>query len=214
MLLLGTQILCMKVSFSFLFLSVFLLFFQSEALSQKFHGGITAGLVGSQVAGDKYSGYHKAGVFGGGFVNLELSKHSTLQMELTYFQKGSRENPDSTNNFTSYILRLNYVELPLLYQYKVNKWVFEAGPSLGFNVGYFEEINYDENTNNNEPVVVTFQINAGIRFFITEHFGADFRTNNSLLNIRQENVTGDVWRFWGYGQFNDALVLSVFYQFR
>jgi len=204
----------MKYFFLFLSLFIVLLFSTQKADAQKFHGGATLGLVGSQVAGDTYSGYHKAGIFGGGFVNLELGKHSILQMELTYFQKGSRENPDSTNNFTSYILRLNYVELPLLYQYKVKKWIFEAGPSLGFNIGYFEEYNGETEFNNNEPVAVTLQINFGIRYFITDHFGIDFRTNNSLLNIRQDNVTGDVWRFWGYGQFNDSLVFSVFYQFK
>jgi hypothetical protein len=200
-----------------LFLSAlfFLLFFGlPKAGAQKFHGGATLGLVGSQVAGDTYSGYHKAGLYGGGFVNLELGKHSLLQMELTYFQKGSHVNPDSANNYTTYTLRLNYVELPLLYQYQVKKWIFEAGPSLGFNVGYFEEFNGQTEFNNNEPTAVTLQINVGIRFFITEHFGIDFRTNNSLLNVRKNNVTGDVWRFWGYGQFNDALVFSVFYQFR
>jgi hypothetical protein len=204
----------MKYFFLYLSLLFVLLFSMQKAGAQEFHGGATLGIVGSQVAGDTYSGYNKAGIFGGGFVNLELGKHSILQMELTYFQKGSRENPDSTNNFTSYILRLNYIEIPLLYQYKVKKWIFEAGPSLGFNVGYFEEFNGETEFNNNEPVAVTLQINVGIRFFINEHFGIDFRTNNSLLNIRQNNVTGDVWRFWGYGQFNDALVFSAFYQFR
>jgi hypothetical protein len=197
--------------FSFLFV---LIFISRKAEAQKFHGGATFGLVGSQVAGDTYSGYHKAGIFGGGYVNLKLGEHSILQMELTYFQKGSRENPDSTNNYTSYILRLNYVELPLLYQYKIKKWIFEAGPSLGFNIGYYEEYNSETEFNGNDPVAVTFQINAGIRFFVNEHFGFDLRTNNSLLNIRKENVTGDVWRFWGWGQFNDALAFSVFYQFR
>ena len=200
---------------AFLFILVLLIFSGlPKANAQQFHGGVTFGLAGSQVAGDTYSGYHKAGLFGGGFVNLELGKHSLLQMELTYFQKGSRENPDSTNNYTSYILRLNYVELPLLYQYKVKKWIFEAGPSLGFTVGYFEEYNGETEFNGNGPAAVTLQINVGVRFFITQHFGVDFRTNNSLLNIRQGNVTGDVWRFWGYGQFNDSLVLSIFYQFR
>lgn len=204
----------MKVNVIVLSLFTVMFFALQSAFAQQFHGGVTLGLVGSQVAGDTYSGYHKAGIYGGGFVNLELGKHSLLQMELTFFQKGSRENPDSTNNFTSYVLRLNYVELPLLYQYKVNKWIFEAGPSLGFTVGYFEEYNGETEFNGNDPAAVTLQINAGVRFFITEHFGIDFRTNNSLLNIRKENVTGDVWRFWGYGQFNDALVFSAFYQFK
>ncbi len=198
--------------------SLFLLIFSviaGQVFSQEFHGGVTAGLVGSQVAGDTYSGYKKAGIFAGGYVGWEFTEHSGLQLELTYFQKGSRHNPDSTNNYDPrYLLRLNYIEVPVLYQYKIKKWIFETGPSLGFLVGYFEDYDYGLPTTDNPPAVVTFQFNLGIRFFISDHWGIDFRTNNSLFNIRQNNVTGDVWRLWGYGQFNDALVLSVFYQFR
>ena len=59
-------------------------------------------------------------------------------MELEYFQKGSRENPDSANNYTQYLFRVNYIELPVFYQYIVNKrFKLELGPSLGFLVGYF-----------------------------------------------------------------------------
>lgn len=184
--------------------------------SQNFHGGIMAGVVGSQVAGDTYSGFHKAGVFLGGFVSWDFSKRSALQLELEYFQKGSRENPDSTNNFVSYLFRANYLELPVLYQFKIGRFTIEAGPSTGVLFGYYEKANEipisDEGIHN--PARFTLQINLGMRFYITPKLGVDFRTNNSLLNIRSNNVTGDIWRFWTYGQFHDALVLSVFYQFR
>lgn len=186
-------------------------------LCQEFHGGITAGLVGSQVAGDTYSGFKKAGIYAGGYVGWEFTKHSGLQLELTYFQKGSRENPTEKNNYDQYLFRCNYIELPVLYQYKVNKFIVEAGPSLGFNVGYFEErdgIIISDQEGHNKPAPVTLQLNVGLRFFISKKLGVDFRYNFSLLNIRSENRDGDVWRIFDYGQFNDALVLSLFYQFR
>ena len=54
-------------------------------------------------------------------------------MELDYIQKGSRENPDSSNNYEFYLLRLNYVEIPLHYKYDFHeKGTLEAGLSLGF----------------------------------------------------------------------------------
>lgn len=188
-----------------------------QSYAQQFHGGITAGLVASQVAGDTYSGYNKAGIFLGGYVYLDLSERSALQMELTYFQKGSRANPDSTNNYQQYLFRANYIEMPLLYMFKAGKFIVHAGPSLGFLMGYYEEADYqrlDDLAGYNKPAPVTLQINLGLRYYFTEKFGADFRTNNSILNIRSGNVTGDVWRFWTYGQFHDSLVLSLFYQFR
>jgi hypothetical protein len=190
----------------------------SLLFAQDFHGGLTAGLVGSQVAGDTYSGYNKAGLFLGGFVRWDLTKRSGLQLELQYFQKGSRKNPDAENNdYESYIFRANYFELPVLYQYKINWFAIIVGPSAGFLVGFYEEKNQEilsDKPGYNKPALVTLQVNLGLRFFISKKFGVDFRTHNSLLNIRSENATGDVWRLWGYGQFHDALVLSLFYQFR
>lgn len=194
-------------------LIVFLFLISTALVAQQFHGGLTAGLAASQVAGDTYSGYDKAGLYGGGYVSLDISERVTLQMELTYFQKGSRKNPDSLD-YSSYLFRVNYVELPLLVLYKINRFTVLAGPSAGFLVGYDEKIDYYPAYSDNPPAPVTLQINAGIRFDFNDRWGADFRTNNSLFNIRKENRTGDVWRFWSYGQFNDALVLSVFYKLK
>lgn len=184
---------------------------------QDFKGGIMAGVAGTQVAGDTYYGFHKAGIFAGGFVNLQVSEHSAFQMELEYFQKGSRENPDSANNYTQYLFRVNYIELPVFYQYIAGKrFKVEFGPSAGFLVGYYEERDYYEIKGGNRPASVTFQLNAGLYVYITSHLTANIRTNNSMINIRSDNATGDILRIFpgNYGQFNDCLVLSLFYQFQ
>ncbi len=194
---------------------------------QQFHGGVTAGIIGSQVAGDGYSGFHKGGIFAGGYVNWEFTQHSTMQLELTYLQKGSRQNPKPDENmYDNYLFRLNYMEVPVLYVYKlpdinlknVGDFYLETGPSLGVLVNYYEtDVNgyeISDQQDYNKPATFTLQWNIGMRYFIAQKFGVDFRYNFSLLNIRSNNVTGDVWRFWGYGQFNDALVLSLFYQFK
>ena len=203
------------------FLFSLILFFgiYQSALAQQFHGGLTLGLAGSQVAGDTYSGYKKAGIVAGGFVSLDVSDRSALQMELTYFQKGTRENPTEKNNYDFYLFRANYIELPVLYQFKTGSqrnFIIEAGPSLGFLVGYYEEDETEiiSDYTSNTPARISLQINLGIRWLFTQHIGFSFRIHDSLLNIRSENVTGDVWRLWGWGQFHDAIVLSVFYQIR
>ncbi len=203
----------------YLFLLIFFPFFLPVNLAaQGFHGGVMAGLAGTQVAGDTYSGYDKAGLFLGGYVGWEFTSRSGLQLELTYFQKGSRKNPDpEKNDYDSYLFRVNYVELPVLYQLKFKWFIIEAGPSAGFLMGDYEEMNeqiISDFQGYNKPARITLQINVGLRFFIMKNLGFDFRTNNSLLNIRSGNTSGDVWRFWTYGQFNDALVLSFFYQFK
>ena len=202
---------------SLLFIFIILLSGLVKINAQEFHGGLIGGLAATQVAGDTYSGFKKAGIFFGGYVNLDLSEKSSLQMELTYFQKGSRVNPDSSSNYQQYLFRANYIEVPFLYQFKAGKFRIFAGPSMGILMGHYEEVNYqrlDGGTSYNQPAPLTLQVNLGFRFNISEKFGVDFRTNNSILNIRKNNVTGDVWRIWTYGQFHDSLVLSLFYQFR
>jgi hypothetical protein len=205
----------MRIFKTLLFSGILLIF--SGLNAQEFHGGVHAGLVGSQVAGDTYSGFKKAGLYAGGYVGWEFTKHSGLQLELTYFQKGSRENPTEKNNYDSYLFRANYIELPVLYQYRIKKFIVQGGPSLGFLVGHFEEkdgLELSDKEGYNTPAPVTIQLNVGLRFFISQKVGFDFRYNFSMWGIRTEPRTGDIWRLWTYGQFHDALVLSLFYQFR
>ena len=189
------------------------------ARSQEFNGGVMAGLVGSQVAGDTYSGFNKAGVFAGGYVNYQFTKHSVLQMELEFFQKGARKNPKpEENDYNSHLFRANYVELPILYQYLVNERIrLETGPSFGFLISHYEETDEEvlsDDPGYNKPAALTVQFNLGIYVYLLDNLAFNFRTNNSVFNIRQENRDGDVFRLWGYGQFNDSLILSLFYTFR
>ncbi|MBC8319866.1 MAG: PorT family protein [Bacteroidetes bacterium] len=195
---------------------IFIFCFGFISVGQQFHGGVIAGLAGTQVAGDTYSGYNKAGIFAGGYVSIDVGEKSAFQMELSYFQKGSRENPKEKNGYKFYLLRLNYIELPVLYQFKAGKFIIETGPSAGILMGYYEESFYEVISDNpaNKPASITFQINLGFRYFISQHYGVSLRTNNSLMNVFSRNQDGDVWRFWDHGRYNDALVLSVFYQFR
>jgi hypothetical protein len=173
------------------------------------------GIAGTQVAGDTYSGFHKAGLFAGGFVNLQISPRSIFQMELEFFMKGSRQNPDpDKNEYDVYIFRTNYVEMPLLYQFVINnRFQVEVGPSLGFFTNYYEELN-DQPITKNPPARVSYQINVGLYVALTQKLKVNIRTNNSFLNIRSDNATGDVYRIFDYGQYNDCLVLSLFYQFK
>ncbi len=201
-----------------LFIISSIVLFTQNTSAQEFNGGIMAGVAGTQVAGDTYSGFHKAGIFAGGFVSLQVSKRSVFQLELEYFQKGSRKNPDAEkNDYEQYLFRVNYIEMPVLYQFVINdRFKVEAGPSMGVLTGYYEEKNEEEIKDGNRPARLTLQINAGLYVSLTPRIMFNLRTNNSLLNIRSKNVTGDVLRIFpgNYGQFNDCLVMSIYYQFK
>lgn len=196
-------------------LVLFALFIFSILLvsAQKFNGGALLGISTSQVAGDQYSGFNKVGPVGGFFVNLEASERSTIQMELYYIQKGSKRNADyAIEDYESYLLRLNYIELPLLYRFNFGWFALEAGPSVAFLMSGYEERNSEE-IMADDFATATFQLNFGAVFTIAENWKINIRTTNSFTNLRNQTYTGHVSRFWTHGQFNDVLQFSVAYQF-
>jgi len=183
--------------------------------AQKFNGGAMIGLAATQVAGDQLSGFNKAGPIAGFFVNLDVSERSTFQMELYYIQKGSRKNANAVEeDYESYLLRLNYIEMPLLYQFKFGWFAIEAGPAVAFSMGGYEERNGEE-IQADDYATATFQIHFGVAFTIAENWKIDIRTNNSLTNLRNETHSYQVRRIFpnNYGQFNDVLQITFAYQF-
>jgi len=194
-------------------LLIFFLFVNGCLWAQQFKGGLQLGLVGSQVAGDLYSGYNKAGISAGGWARLDISTKSAIQMELAYLQKGSRENPDQEKGrFDTYVMRLGYIEMPFLYRFSYSeRFVFEAGTGLNFLIHSRETFNGEE-ISDNPFKGQNLCFLAGLSVNINEHLSINIRTNNSLFSIRKNRVTGDVWRFWNYGQFSDALILSAYYK--
>jgi hypothetical protein len=185
----------------------------SSAAAQEFEGGIMAGLCASQVAGDTYSGYDKAGIFAGGYVSLPVSSRADLRLELGYIQKGSRKNPVPDNgDYDSYLMRLGYIEMPFLFQYHIgSKLMTEVGPAISYLLHSGEKYNRQE-TSYHPFKKQNLSIIAGISYPLTEKISAGLRTNDSLFSIRKDKVTGDVWRLWGFGQFNDVLVLTFGYK--
>ena len=88
--------------------------------SQQFKAGALAGIATTQVDGDTYAGYNKAGLLAGGFVTHKFSPESkwSASFEIRYIQKGSRKVPHpDKGDFADYKLKLNYAEVPLLLKY-------------------------------------------------------------------------------------------------
>jgi hypothetical protein len=195
-------------------LTIFLLFFSASfSFAQKFQGGVAAGLVGSQVAGDTYTGFNKAGAYAALWVRLAVREHSSFQTEISYIQKGSRHNPDEKRgNYTLYLMRLGYIEMPFLYQYHLkNKLTIEVGPSFSFLIHSYEEMDKLE-VNYGDFNLFNFSFIAGISYPITEKLSAHFRMNNSILSIRKDEVGGSVYRFFDHGQYNDCILFFLSYK--
>ena len=78
------------------------------------------------------SGFKKLGLTGGFTLAFALSEKSELSTELIFVQKGSRQNP-TENNPSKFLMRLNYIEMPWIYSFKLKKQKigFEGGLSFG-----------------------------------------------------------------------------------
>ncbi|MBU1368479.1 MAG: PorT family protein [Bacteroidetes bacterium] len=204
----------MKKYFISLTLMLLAFFSLQQTQAQPFSGGVLIGANSSQIAGDSYSGFDKAGLSGGVFVRMQLNAQSGLQMELFYTQKGSRSNSKAEESGSApYLLRLNYVELPLIYQYDLGHLRLEAGLTAGFLTNSYEEVDYLENVQN---VWRKISLNSliGIRYIFTDEWSLGLRSINSINSIRTVQASGNVKRYGNkFGAFNDVLQLAVFYQF-
>jgi hypothetical protein len=186
-------------------------------LAQRFNGGILAGGLVSQIDGDTWQGYHKFGYLAGGFVSLRLSPHSSFQLEMEYIQKGMRQGADTvTNTGNTYLTRLHYLEIPVLYQYTFAKrFQAEAGPAMDVLIGTYDEVNSLEVPYLTVPYrTVTLSGILGISCFITDHLKANFRFNYSLISIRDGDVAGQRKILFAEGQYNNVLSLALSWYFK
>src|ERR1035437_4852462 len=188
----------------------------SSLQAQRFNAGLMLGGVTSQVDGDTYDGYHKWGYLGGGYVTLQISPHSSFQMELEYIQKGSRRNDTSVSGGDTYLLRLHYIEIPVLYQYTFKKrFYFLAGPVADVSIGSLELKNEAIPPETVPLRPVTFSGIFGFRAYLTNHLRINVRSNYSLNSIRSINTASDYRRMlFEIGQYNNVLSLSLLWDFK
>jgi Outer membrane protein beta-barrel domain len=181
--------------------------------SQKvFKGGVKVGISTTQVAGDTYSGFHKAGIVGGLTLNAKLSSVWSLQTEMFFIQKGSKHNGNAeAGDLSFYYLNLNYLEVPLLLHYKVKKFTVELGAAYGYLINTREYDEYQELTgiwpfNKNE-----WSVCVGFSYNLFKRLGINWRYTNSVLFIRDFPPGSTAW--FNQGQRNNVLAFSLTYSF-
>ena len=219
MIILPKYFLKMKKSIFFTLLLVSVLSVQA----QRFTGGFMAGVVGSQVDGDTYSGYDKAGALLGGYINIKFHDYYAFQMELEYSMKGSRHiaNPDK-GDYNTYKLNVNYISVPVLFQYNFYKsFIGEAGLESSILLSH-KEISNDVTLDGPEyPGFATQNLSIifGVSYKINDIWKVNIRTDNSLFSIRTKPANGllpggYIKRFWEneYGQFHNSIAISAFYR--
>lgn len=197
------------------FLVVLLAFMSSISQAQRFEGGVLGGLNASQVDGDTFNGYHKAGVILGGYVQSDLSQKVFAAMEFKFAQKGSR-NIDSlaTNGQIKYIMRLNYAELPVYFGFRTSdKISILAGLSAGYLISGREYDDYGIFPVQDQHAFNSLDVEAllGFRFQINKRLFVDLRGAYSIMPIRQK-LPGNELYYWRDNQFNNLLSTTVLYR--
>lgn len=195
----------------FIFIAVLGLVFNSVA-QDRFRVGLKAGLSTSQVEGDSYGGFHKAGAAGGIFVNAKFREKWTAQMEMIFIQKGSKHVGDPENgDGTYYYMGLNYIEVPVLFQYHQKKFTFEIGPGFGYLISS-SEYNQDGQLYNPLPFHSTeISGSIGVSFELFKNTFINWRYSNSLIPIRGYRSGQSRW--YNPGQRNNVLAFTLMYQF-
>ena len=189
--------------FSFLLFSTSLVFAQAG-----FKGGLMAGFVSSDIVGmdtlDHDEDFKKAGFVAGATLNLPLSEKNSVQMELTYIQKGYYLPPlsldssgNSANNGYFYKLSLDYIEVPILFKHKahftigkktIDKFEWELGLSFARLVRHLEKDAFSGNIPSSNIIKDNYSAHIGLSYFFTPKFSFNIRFANSLNPIRPRSA--------------------------
>lgn len=197
-----------------------------RATSQTENNGVfalkpTIGINACQIHGDSYSGYDKAGLFGGIAVNARLTKKTSIEAGFYFSQKGARHNQNpEKNDYSFYRVNLNYIDLPLSLKYYLNKDYFiTLGPSVAYLADYREETELGDWTGVYPFEKFEYGVNFGIGKKIKEKFFVEVRTSNSFAPIRSYGVIANqvfypnaVARFFNKGLYNNVLTFFLSYK--
>lgn len=199
-----------------LLLVLLLVFSFSLARAQKFKAGLSFGNTATQVTGDNNVGYKKFGLFGGAFLYLPLQNQNKVQMEFDFIQKGSRRNSrPSDGSYDFYLIRLNYVEVPLFYEYNYRDLIgFQGGLALAFLVSAKEKDSYGTITPDpTEPYFKKTDLSylLGFRVKIKNDWDFMFRFSYSLIPMRSGPLLQSI--YYQKGMYNNVLTTSLQYNF-
>lgn len=195
---------------------IFFLFLISNKINaqEHFNWGLKEGISRSQVSGITYKGFYKSGFAGGAFIKGRLAGNWTAAIDVMYTECGSlRRSVYSNGNVNSYFLQLNYVQIPLLFQYHIARVGIEFGPGYGIlmktkEINVLDGISYSGTKRFNKDEI---NFNIGVTYSFSSRFGYSLRYTNSIVPIRRNGPNTDKW--FQYGQKNNVLILCLTYEF-
>jgi hypothetical protein len=200
----------------------FIILFVQDSIGQRFSSNISAGITASQVSGDAAYGFVQFGILLGGEVAYEINADWNLSFGIRFNQKGSRIYK-TTNSVDTYRLRVNYIEAPLLVQYKLESLSFGLGPVLGLKINQREQTQFgvEENPRTFDQLELGMEVNG--RYELTTRLSLGLLYQNSILPVRDHLINqafqpanfalGEWHQQWlNEGQFFSSLSLFLIYE--
>jgi hypothetical protein len=180
-----------------------------EEDSRIFSNYVFAGVTSSQISGDRLNGFDQLGYNAGVGTEIRTSETWRPRLEILFNQLGSRKNarPDE-GDFESYLLRLNYIQVPLTMGYMNGTTGFELGLAPSYLLSFREE-------DQNGTVIglgrdfKEFDLGAlaGIRYRFALQWELGTRFYQSIVPVR-EHTGGSTFRL-NRGQYNTAIQFSL-----
>ncbi|MEN8116426.1 MAG: porin family protein [Bacteroidota bacterium] len=198
-----------------IFIGISLLFVLNMAVAQRFDAGLIAGFNASQVEGDAFKGFNKAGVLAGIFVQTDVAPAIVAGMEIKYSQKGSRKkyNPKLPEQ-EKYVMRLGYIDIPVFMGFRTNdRGMIIGGIMPGVLLHSKEVGSYGEFPEEDQHPFKNFDLQPflGFQFDFLEQVSVDLRFALSVIPIREK--PGNSNYYWHNNQFNNVISLALYYQF-
>ncbi len=196
-----------------LLIATALFFVLNGVFAQRFDAGLIAGFNASQVEGDSYKGYYKAGVLAGAFVQTDIAPAIVAGMEIKYSQKGARKkyNPKQPEE-DKYVMRLGYVDVPIFLGFRTsNKGLVIGGIAPGYLIHSKELNSYGEFPEEDQHPFNDFDLQPflGFQFDFLERLSVDLRFAMSVIPIRDK--PGESNYYWQNSQFNRVISLAFYY---
>jgi hypothetical protein len=204
--------------FATLLIAITLTFFGLKSHAQSFDGGLTAGVVASQINGDGYGGFHQIGWTAGVFGRIPTDGPSSWQLEMKYSLFGAHSDSKELDAGKAPMdIRLHYVELPIMYRYNLGginingrRFDFitlEAGLSGDFMIKNSQSADNESGFENSSYLFFSVTGNVGMQFDINDRLGINIRSMNSLTPCRLTPNAGSYVLHW----FNIVLQATVTY---
>lgn len=173
-----------------------------QAQSTKF--GLKAGANFANFAGDVEDSKMKIGLNVGAFAKIGLTEAISLQPELVFSSQGAKfEDPEEGDGK----MALNYLNIPVLFQYNFDGFYAETGPQLGFLMSAKAKPDEGEDVDIKDAYKSTdFSWAIGAGYLTKSGFGFNARFNLGLSNLSEVEIDD-------YKIKNSVIQVGVFYAF-